>query len=61
MKIKVDRINSVKPSIDGRSNVVIELDVNLTKSQAERLFYDIWEDYDIEEWIRAEGYQLSDK
>jgi hypothetical protein len=65
MKIEIENLCSVVPNFRGgghSSNLII--DVILCPHQAERLFYDIWSEYEggkFEEWIRAEGYELVKK
>ena len=63
MKIEVEYLNSVKPLFrGGGQQSTLRIDVELEPSQAEQLFYSLWEDYwtggAFEEWIKAEGYAL---
>ena len=60
MKIIVDQIDSITPCVDGKSSLAVKIDVKLTEEQAQRIFYDIWERFDIKPWIEAEGCKLEE-
>jgi hypothetical protein len=64
MKIEVDYVNKITPATNGGITPVVSIEVILRDYQAEKIFYQLWENYEgglFEKWIDAEGYVLVKK
>lgn len=58
MKFDVDKIKSIKPRLAPGREAFQQVDAALTYDDARSLFYKIWDEFEISEWIEAEGYEL---
>lgn len=62
MIIYVNALFEVKPKLEPRAPSTLELNVSIDTHNQQKLFYDIWEyngDSGLNEWLKAEGYQLT--